>query len=69
MKPEALRSLALDCGFHYTGLIPVEALAFDDGVRQVCAQRGCGQYGKSWPALRQWELWQNAGPGAKPMGK
>lgn len=44
----ALKSLALDCGFDEAGALNVEKLEFLQEVRDMCAADKCHNYGRSW---------------------
>ena len=45
--PEAL-ALARDCGFDHVSELNVQALKFEQAVRDMCAAGRCGSYGKNW---------------------
>lgn len=45
---EAIKQLALDCGFTTAGDLDVSTIVIRKEVRDACATNTCGVYGKSW---------------------
>lgn len=44
---EVIRRIALECGFHETGVLSTAQLDFSEEIRHIC-ETGCRNYGKSW---------------------
>jgi predicted metal-binding protein len=47
-KFEAIRDLALDCGFSHVGELDVATIRVREEVRETCAENKCRAYGKNW---------------------
>jgi len=45
---EALKKMALDCGFSHVGNLDVDTIRVLPEVRAACAENKCQKYGKNW---------------------
>ena len=45
---EALKKLALECGFSHVGNLNADTIRVIPEVRAACAENKCGKYGKNW---------------------
>lgn len=45
---EALKQLALDCGFSHVGMLDADTIEVRTEVREACAKDKCQAYGKNW---------------------